>query len=569
MCKLLGTVWLSFVLFMSAFAQTPQRGGEVRMRNERGQVETVKLYEGSYSLIIGAVNYRYWDRLGGVRDDVPAVRAVLEKHGFKVEELIDPTGDNLLPRINKFINEYGLHPNNRLIIYFSGHGYTEVAEDGRKFGYIVPVDAPKPAKDLVGFQQKALTMDEIETAARRIRSKHALFVFDSCFSGTLVNRGGLKVPAVIDYYAARPVRQFITAGADDQEVPAESVFRQVFVRGLEGKADANNDGYVTGTELATYLQDQVIYYRGTLQTPQYGKIRDPRLDSGDFIFTLPTQTTKVTPRINIMASLLQGEEFFNKKDYNGAIAEFTKIIQADPQFAQGYALRGAAYREKGAYDEAIADFNSAIRLDSRNAGVYSNRGLVYSELENYEQAIADFTQAIQLDPKYDKAYHNRGSAYRKLQKYEQATGDLVKAIELNPKNAMYYNQRGLILLLSGNLDQAAMNFDKAIELDAKDADFYANRGLVSIRRNENDRAIADLNKAIQLGSRDEKKLFLRGTAYFKKGSYGQAITDFTEAIKLNPNWPEPYLYRAAAYEKIGDTAKSQADKQKYRELQKE
>src|ERR1051326_7589252 len=108
MKKLIGLTLLPFILLSTSSAQTAQRGAEVRIRNERGQVESVKLYGGSYALVIGAVNYRYWAKLGGVRDDIPAVRAVLERHGFKVEELLDPTGDDLLTRINKFINDYGL-----------------------------------------------------------------------------------------------------------------------------------------------------------------------------------------------------------------------------------------------------------------------------------------------------------------------------------------------------------------------------------------------------------------------------------------------------------------------------
>jgi hypothetical protein len=83
------------------------------------------------------------------------------------------------------------------------------------------------------------------------------------------------------------VRQFITAGAADQEVPDDSVFRRQFVAGLAGEADMNHDGYVTGSELSQFLEYTVINYTRGAQTPQYGKIRDPFLDKGDFVFFLP------------------------------------------------------------------------------------------------------------------------------------------------------------------------------------------------------------------------------------------------------------------------------------------
>ncbi len=476
MKKLLGLTLLTFIPFLNSSAQTTHRGVGVRIRNERGQVESVKLYEGSYALIIGAVNYRYWAKLGGVRDDLPAVRSVLEKHGFKVEELLDPTGDDLLARINKFINDYGLYPDNRLLIYFSGHGYTEVSGDGRKFGYVVPVDAPKPSKDLIGFQQKALTMDELETAARRIRSKHALFVFDSCFSGTLVSRGDIQVPRIIDYYAASPVRQFITSGADNQEVPEESVFRRVFVQGLKGKADANGDGYVTGTELATYLQDQVTYYRGEAQTPQYGKIRDPRLDSGDFIFILPGPTSVERAREPHANSSQDATFYFNRGrdhyflgNYDEAIADYNDAIALNPQYAEAFLYRGHAYSRKQDYERALLDYNRAVQLDPKYSDTYSHRGNVYSLRKNYAQAIADYTRAIQLqDDGYTYIdYINRGDAYFHLGDLDHALADFTETIRRAPDYARAYRFRASTYLKKREEEKAKADLLKADELEKR------------------------------------------------------------------------------------------------------
>jgi hypothetical protein len=79
---------------------------------------------------------------------------------------------------------------------------------------------------------------------------------------------------------AQPVRQFITSGGKDEEVPDESVFRQQFITALQGEADIDGDGYVTGTELGEFLYKQVINYTRSAQHPQYGKIRDQVLTGG-------------------------------------------------------------------------------------------------------------------------------------------------------------------------------------------------------------------------------------------------------------------------------------------------
>jgi hypothetical protein len=58
----------------------------------------------------------------------------------------------------------------------------------------------------------------------------------------------------------------------------------------------DKDGYVTGVELGMYLQKQVPRYQ-TGQTPQYGKILDPYLDEGNFVFEVGNRRRPPTPKI--------------------------------------------------------------------------------------------------------------------------------------------------------------------------------------------------------------------------------------------------------------------------------
>jgi hypothetical protein len=256
------------------------------IRNERGQISP--LYSGSYALLIGVSDYTSgWRTLPGVKQDIEAISTVLREDGFQVIRVMNPTRANLTQAIEDFISQYGEENDNRLLIYFAGHGETLTTPDGRQLGYIVPADAP-PSHNQAAFKRQAISMQTIDNYAQQIVAKHVLFVFDSCFSGMLFNvlrRSG--PPPVISLKAAQPVRQFITAGTASQEVPDQSLFRQFFVRGLRGEADLNRDGYITGTELGDYLEAQVSNYSRNSQTPRHGKLRNPQLDQGDFIFASP------------------------------------------------------------------------------------------------------------------------------------------------------------------------------------------------------------------------------------------------------------------------------------------
>jgi len=198
---------------------------------------------------------------------------------------MNPNESQLTQALKSFVFGHGQDPNNCLVIFFAGHGHTEKMAYGADLGYIVPKDAPLPLRDKAGFMQRAINMQTIEGYARSIQAKHALFLFDSCFSGAIFDMVR-AVPAAIDYKTANSVRQFITAGGADETVPDRSIFRGQLVEALNGEADLNRDGYITGTELGEFLQEKVVNYSRNSQHPQYGKIRDPNLDKGDFVFVL-------------------------------------------------------------------------------------------------------------------------------------------------------------------------------------------------------------------------------------------------------------------------------------------
>lgn len=252
------------------------------------------IYQESYALVLGGSNYTNgWPGLPGVKKDIEAVTQILKEQGFHVVVYMDLDKAGIDRAFTDFISQYGRDPNNRILIYFAGHGHTVKTSYGEELGYIVPVDAPNPNYDEAAFQSKAMEMEQIEIYAKRIQSKHVLFLFDACFSGALfsITRA---VPEIISYKTSQPVRQFITSGSADETVPDESIFRQQFVRAMQGEADVNEDNYVTGTELGEFLQTSVVNYSHNTQHPQYGKIRNPNLDKGDFVFILPSNKEEVT-----------------------------------------------------------------------------------------------------------------------------------------------------------------------------------------------------------------------------------------------------------------------------------
>src|SRR5689334_16324884 len=89
----------------------------------------------------------------------------------------------------------------------------------------------------------------------------------------------------------------------------------------------------------------------------------------------------------------KGNELFDQKQYDQAIAEFTKAIQADPKQGQFYTNRGFAYMHMNKLTEAVNDFTKAIELNDKEYGAYIGRAQVYLAQRFWDQALPDAEHA--------------------------------------------------------------------------------------------------------------------------------------------------------------------------------
>ena len=324
-CSLL----VSFLLVPLVWSQT-RAIQPVRIEAQTAQDETISyIYEESHALIIGVSEYNNgWSKLPGVKTDVMEVSRALEKNGFEVEVVEDPTLDELEIAIEDFIFDKGADPENRLLIYYAGHGHTMKLGYGGEMGFLVPADAPLPAKsNAIQFQRKVLSMQRIEEVAKSTSAKHVLFMFDSCFAGS-VFLATRAAPSYIEVFTEEPVRQFITSGSAEQEVPDISIFRRAFVDALEGSADFDKDGYLTGSELGTYIQKRTAEdWKGEL-TPQYGKLQDPNLNKGDFVFRTHEKDSKNHNKLDPVEQIWA---IIENSDNPEAFKEFLSEFPNSPQ----------------------------------------------------------------------------------------------------------------------------------------------------------------------------------------------------------------------------------------------
>jgi|TARA_B100000959_G_scaffold160003_1_gene167573 TPR repeat protein len=285
----LAVIALTILIFpLGSNAYEASRGMSVNLKVSEAKDaafgETVELYSDSYALVIGNDNYTHgWPRLSNAIKDAELIADALEEKGFDVDLHKNLDSDGLNQVFKRFFILKGENPAARLFIWYAGHGATVDGE-----GYLIPTDAPVLTKG-AEFKFASVALRDFGTFMRQAVSKHVYAVFDSCFAGTVFSSQRAMPPAAITRATTMPVRQFLTSGDADQSVSDDGAFRELFIRAINGeeRSDANNDGYITASELGMFLGDRVTNLTESQQTPRFGKLRDKNFDRGDFVFSLP------------------------------------------------------------------------------------------------------------------------------------------------------------------------------------------------------------------------------------------------------------------------------------------
>ncbi len=234
--------------------------------------------EGTRVLIIAVSRYRdpSWPTLNSHRD-AERIRQMFLQRGVADSAITtvepDPDHDSdIQAALVRFGETLPADSNNPLhvIVYIAGHGFTS---DG--LGYLVPPNAPDPARQPVEFSLAALPLPTLLARVSTFRAADVLLILDACFSGLALEslpRERFPHPPSAGSERDRKVLQVITAGTAGQTVADDGLFSELVTAGLTGAADLNFDGWISGTELGMYLRLRMTESSRRRQTPLFGNI---------------------------------------------------------------------------------------------------------------------------------------------------------------------------------------------------------------------------------------------------------------------------------------------------------
>jgi uncharacterized caspase-like protein len=326
-------------------------------------------YDASWAVVVGIDNYQHVPKLSFAVGDATGMASLLIGHlGFqrdKVLVLLDPPPAGDLPfdlvggEASKTAIEELLYTrlpdlvgrDDRVVIFFAGHGESRELPTGKKKGYLVPATG-EPGK-----WHTLMATDDITETGDQLAAKHVFYLLDACFSGLAIARSGITPSRYqIDMLTNR-ARQVLTAGTARQAVAdagpgGHSLFTGYVLNGLRGEAKQPGSAAITASDLMVYVKNQVGLAFESQQTPDFGTLAGHG-SGGDFLFVLP-------PADDLYA---QAVSALGQADLARFRALTDKAVKNRPQSGETLYLQYRLHLLDDDLDAAIACIRSLQQVD--------------------------------------------------------------------------------------------------------------------------------------------------------------------------------------------------------------
>ena len=101
-----------------------------------------------------------------------------------------------------------------------------------------------------------------------------------------------------------------------------------------------------------------------------------------------------------------GIEQMSTGESQQAIRTFTRIIEIEPGFAEGWNKRATLYFLAGDYKKSLADCDEVIKRNPQHFGALAGYGQIYMRLEEFDRALEYLRRALEVNPNMDGVRFN-------------------------------------------------------------------------------------------------------------------------------------------------------------------
>jgi hypothetical protein len=502
-----------------------------------------------YALIVGVSNYRNLEankQLKFPESDADAIyRVLISQQGgaFPAENVHFLRGpEATLERVRTEIETWlpsVAQPNDRVVVYFSGHGFVE---NGR--GYLAPWDVDPARLAETAYPMSALG----DVLANKVKAGWKVLLTDACHSGKI--NAETTNESMEAQFTALPSSFLTLTATTEREQSFEDanlstgygLFTYYLVQAFQGNSDNDPcDGRITADELIEYVRSNVRRYARERQLSQTPTARgdyppemllgvgsgcanaealppsmlgtaviEVNMDGVDLYIDGRLIGTVERGKPLIVPSLTSGLHEFQgvKAGYEPDRKEI--MIAPGRDSAVSIRIRYARQPKKPALD--LNEQGEKLLYTRRSSMSLMN--LVPMERKQSEddlrRAAGLFERALKADPEFGLPAYNLGQTHQLLLNYDEAVGYYQKAMQIDPAHIESRTSCAAALIERGDPDEAIRVLTEASRLDPDNDDLYS----------------------------------MLSRAYWDKAAWQQSIDAADRAIALDETNAQAYLWRA-------------------------
>ena len=241
----------------------------------------------------------------------------------------------------------------------------------------------------------------------------------------------------------------------------------------------------------------------------------------------------------------RGRVFYERGDYDAALAELAKAIQVDPDFAMAHTAAGDIHRRQGDLAQAESFYVAACDADPYAFRPHYNLGVTCQMLAEAARAVERFDhylraaagvylRAVTLCPSDFDTNLNLSACYFQLGKYQLAEQYCRAAIGIDGDSPEAFSNLGIILDSQNRLYEAIAAYKESLELDIHQPNLLLNLGSTYLRQGALKAALSSFKTAAAEAPDQTAPWEQMGVCCYHMGDLAAAESAYRRALEINP-----------------------------------
>lgn len=238
------------------------------------------------------------------------------------------------------------------------------------------------------------------------------------------------------------------------------------------------------------------------------------------------------------------------ENFEAATAAMKRVVAIDPDHPMAWPLLAGWHDRRGEFREAVDCYVNALRINPGEFQWWSNVGAILNDLREFERALEYHERSLLLNPQQCGTLSNKGNSLHELRRYDEALAAHERALSLEPQFAEGWSNKANTLHALGRYAEALAAHERALQLRPDYAEGWSNKAntLRALRRH--DEALSAYDRAIAIKPDYAGAWTNKGVALRDLKRFGEALAHVDQALALQPDDADALVGKAGVLHEL-------------------